>query len=170
MKCTHMQLFDAVEGVRYVCCLYGKRITVEPETCKGYEEAVRPLNVTAGRNIEDFGVRVEEVMEDEGANPMTMAYAIKALADEYGVTMGRVRRYASAKASYLVYLVTLPKETQKAVSDGKLPYSIANALRRVKDPQTHHEILMQVINGNLSLTKTKQLVSEKMKELKDNGK
>ena len=57
MKCTHMQLFDAVDGMRYVCCLYGKRITVEQETCKGYEEAVRPLNVTAGRNIEDFGVR-----------------------------------------------------------------------------------------------------------------
>ena len=170
MKCTHMQLFDAVEGVRYVCCLYGKRITVEPETCKGYEEAVRPLNIPTGRNIEDFGVRVEEVMEDEGANPMTMAYAIKALADEYGVTRGRVRRYASTKASYLLYLCTLPKETQKAISDGKIPYSIATALRRVKDPQTHHEILMQVINGNLSLSKTKRLVSEKMKELKDNGK
>ena len=165
-----MQLFDAVEGVRYVCCLYGKRIVEEPETCKGYDEAVRPLNVTAGRNIEDFGVRVEEVMEDEGANPMTMAYAIKALADEYGVTRGKIRRYCSAKASYLFYLCTLPKETQKAISDGKILYSIATALRRVKDPQTHHEILMQVINGNLSLSKTKRLVSEKMKELKDNGK
>lgn len=170
MKCTHMQLFDAVEGVRYVCCLYGKRIVEEPETCKGYDEAVRPLNVTAGRNIEDFGERVAEVMEDEGANPMTTAYAIKALSDEYGVTRGKIRRYCSSKASYLLYLCTLPKETQKAVSDGKLPYSIATALRRVKDPQTHHEILQRVINGNLSFTKTKRLVSEKMKELKENGK
>ncbi len=97
-------------------------------------------------------------------------HAIKALSDEYGVTRGKIRRYCSAKASYLFYLCTLPKETQKAISDGKIPYSIATALRRVKDPHTHHEILMQVINGNLSLTKTKQLVSEKMKELKDNGK
>ena len=37
MKCTHMQLFDAVEGVRYVCCLYGKRVTEEPEGCKGFQ-------------------------------------------------------------------------------------------------------------------------------------
>lgn len=37
LRCTHLYPFDAVEGERYVCCLYGKRIDEEPEGCKGFQ-------------------------------------------------------------------------------------------------------------------------------------
>ena len=37
LRCTHLYPFDAVEGERYVCCLYGKRIEKEPEGCKGFQ-------------------------------------------------------------------------------------------------------------------------------------
>lgn len=38
MICQHLLLFDAKEGVRYVCTLKGKRITEEPEKCDGFKE------------------------------------------------------------------------------------------------------------------------------------
>ena len=38
LSCRHILPFEAVEGVRYVCCLYGKRITEEPPQCKGYKK------------------------------------------------------------------------------------------------------------------------------------
>ena len=38
MKCQYLLLFDAKEGVRYVCTLKGKRITEEPEKCDGFKE------------------------------------------------------------------------------------------------------------------------------------
>ena len=37
LRCTHLYPFDAKEGTRYVCCLYGKRMTEEPEGCKGFQ-------------------------------------------------------------------------------------------------------------------------------------
>ena len=37
LRCTHLYPFDAKEGERYVCCLYGKRIEKEPEGCKGFQ-------------------------------------------------------------------------------------------------------------------------------------
>ena len=37
LRCSHLYPFEAKEGERYVCCLYGKRIDEEPENCKGFE-------------------------------------------------------------------------------------------------------------------------------------
>jgi hypothetical protein len=37
LRCTHLYPFEAKEGERYVCCLYGKRIEEEPENCKGFQ-------------------------------------------------------------------------------------------------------------------------------------
>lgn len=37
LRCTHLYPFKAKEGERYVCCLYGKRVTEEPEGCKGFQ-------------------------------------------------------------------------------------------------------------------------------------
>lgn len=37
LRCTHLYPFDAVEGERYVCCLYGKRIEEVPECCEGFQ-------------------------------------------------------------------------------------------------------------------------------------
>lgn len=169
LVCTHMQPFEAADGMRYVCCLYGKRIIEEPEACEGYDEAKRPANFHAQRSLDDFKERVQEVMDD-GAGPMTTAYAIRALADEYGVPRGRVKRYAGSKASCLLYLCMLPKETQDAVATGKVPYSVARILLAVKDPDVHHEVLQQAIKEHLSWEKTRRLVNEKIKELKNNGK
>ena len=39
--CQHLYIFEAKKEDRYVCCLYGKRITVEPEYCKGYKRKVK---------------------------------------------------------------------------------------------------------------------------------
>ena len=36
--CCHIFQFEAKEGVRYVCCRYGKRMTEEPLECKGYKK------------------------------------------------------------------------------------------------------------------------------------
>jgi hypothetical protein len=37
LRCSHLYPFEAKEGMRYVCCLYGKRVTEEPEGCKGFQ-------------------------------------------------------------------------------------------------------------------------------------
>lgn len=37
LRCTHLYPFEAKEGERYVCCLYGKRVTEEPECCEGFQ-------------------------------------------------------------------------------------------------------------------------------------
>lgn len=47
LRCTHLYPFDAVEGERYVCCLYGKRVTEEPEGCKGFKGGANKKVMTA---------------------------------------------------------------------------------------------------------------------------
>ena len=38
LTCCHIFTFEAKDGDRYVCCLYGKRMTEEPPSCKGYKK------------------------------------------------------------------------------------------------------------------------------------
>lgn len=38
LTCCHIFQFEAKEGVRYVCCRYGKRITEDLPSCKGYKK------------------------------------------------------------------------------------------------------------------------------------
>ena len=38
LTCCHIFHFEAKEGVRYVCCRYGKRMIEEPPSCKGYKK------------------------------------------------------------------------------------------------------------------------------------
>lgn len=41
LNCVHCLDFNAVEGVRYVCTLRGKRLYEDVENCKLYSEAVK---------------------------------------------------------------------------------------------------------------------------------
>ena len=40
LKCRHLLQFEAVDGIRYVCILKGKRIITEPENCDGFNEVL----------------------------------------------------------------------------------------------------------------------------------
>ena len=41
LKCQYCYVFNAKEGERYVCTLYGNRLLEDKEDCKGYVEAIK---------------------------------------------------------------------------------------------------------------------------------
>ncbi|MEO1760990.1 MAG: ParB/RepB/Spo0J family partition protein [Cyanobacteria bacterium J06629_18] len=63
-------------------------------------------------------------------------------------------------------LLNLPSDIQQALASGRIEYTKARAIARVKDKQQRTKLLKKVISQNLSLTQIKELIQELQPEEK----
>jgi ParB family chromosome partitioning protein len=62
-------------------------------------------------------------------------------------------------------ILKLPEDIKEILSSGKLEYTKAIAISKIKDEEKRVEVLKQVINEKLSLSKIKELVNKVLKEI-----
>ncbi len=100
-------------------------------------------------------------------NAMEVALAYQSLIDECRLTHDqlseKVGKNRSTITNYL-RLLALPAETQLALSANKISMAHARALAGVEDVARHLEILHSIIDHNLSVHQTEQLVKSSKQE------
>ena len=102
-----------------------------------------------------------ENIQRENLNAMEVALSYNALIEECRLTheqlSQRVGKDRSTITNYL-RLLNLPAETQLALSSGQISMAHARALINVEDPERHLAILHEIVNRQLSVHQTEQLV------------
>ena len=91
-------------------------------------------------------VNLSENIQREDPRPIQLAHAVRALTEDYGLTMkqvaGRLKR-SEAWLSNLLSLVMLPASIQESVANGKTPVSAAIELTKLptdKQVQTFNDL------------------------------
>ena len=120
-----------------------------------------PAYIRVATDTQMMEMALVENIQRENLNAMEIAFSYKALLEECQLTheqlSERVGKNRSTITNYL-RLHTLPAETQMALSSGQISMAHARALVNVDDPETHLHILHEIINRQLSVHQTEQLV------------
>ncbi|MBQ0160211.1 MAG: ParB/RepB/Spo0J family partition protein [Bacteroidales bacterium] len=110
-----------------------------------------------------------ENIQRENLNAMEVALSYNALVEECRLTheqlSQRVGKDRSTITNYL-RLLTLPSETQLALSSGQISMAHARALINIENPEQHLAILHSIVNRHLSVHQTEQLVKATKNEAK----
>lgn len=108
-------------------------------------------------------VALIENLQRVDLNPIEEAYAIKELLTGYGLTQeelaSRLGKSRPAITNAL-RLLTLPKEVQEMLRDGKLSAGHARALAALNEPEDVIEIANCVVDNKLSVRETEALVKK----------
>ncbi|MCQ2297276.1 MAG: ParB/RepB/Spo0J family partition protein [Bacteroidales bacterium] len=110
-----------------------------------------------------------ENIQRENLNAMEIAFSYEALITECKLTheqlSEKVGKDRSTITNYL-RLLSLPAETQLALSNGTISMAHARALVNIEDSEKHVELLRQIIDRQLSVRQTEQLIKEAKTEQK----
>lgn len=120
-----------------------------------------PAYIRVATDAQVMEMALVENIQRENLNAMEIAFSYNALIEECQLTheqlSERVGKNRSTITNYL-RLLNLPAETQLALSTDKISMAHARALVNVDDPETHLRILHEIINRQLSVHQTEQLV------------
>lgn len=110
-----------------------------------------------------------ENIQRENLNAMEIAFSYEALITECKLTheqlSEKVGKDRSTITNYL-RLLSLPAETQLALSNGTISMAHARSLVNIEDSEKHVELLRQIIDRQLSVRQTEQLIKEAKTEQK----
>lgn len=110
-----------------------------------------------------------ENIQRENLNAMEIAFSYNALITECKLTheqlSERVGKDRSTITNYL-RLLTLPAESQLALSNGEISMAHARALVNIEDPEEHLKILHEIIDRQLSVRQTEQLIKASKEKAK----
>lgn len=119
---------------------------IESGTCPDFK-----VKYTVSRlsDAEAALVNLSENLQREDPRPVQLAHAIRALVEDYGLTMkqvaGRLKR-SESWCSNLINLVMLPSAIQESVASGETPVSAA--LELVKLPGDQQIKVFESLNGD----------------------
>ena len=128
-----------------------------------------PAYIRIATDAQMMEMALVENIQRENLNAMEIAFAYNALIEECQLTheqlSERVGKNRSTITNYL-RLLNLPAETQMALSNEQISMAHARALINVEDPEQHLAILHEIINRQLSVHQTEQIVKAAKKEAK----
>lgn len=111
-----------------------------------------------------------ENIQRENLNAMEIALSYNALLEECHLTheelSQRVGKDRSTITNYL-RLLNLPAETQLALSSGQISMAHARCLVNVEEPERHIAILHEIVNRQLSVRQTEQMVKNEKADKKE---
>ena len=120
-----------------------------------------PAYIRVATDAQMMEMALVENIQRSDLGAMEVALAYQALIDECHLTHDqlseKVGKNRSTITNYL-RLLTLPAETQLALSAGRISMAHARALAGVEDVSRHLEILHTVIDRDLSVHDTEQMV------------
>ena len=122
-----------------------------------------PAYVRTATDIQMMEMALVENIQRENLNAMEIAFSYNALIEECQLTheqlSEKVGKNRSTITNYL-RLLNLPSETQLALSNEQISMAHARCLVNVEDTQTHLALLHDIINKQLSVRQTEQMVKE----------
>ena len=128
-----------------------------------------PAYIRIATDAQMMEMALVENIQRENLNAMEIAFAYNALIEECNLTheqlSERVGKNRSTITNYL-RLLSLPAETQMALSNDQISMAHARALVNVEDPEQHIAILHEIINRQLSVHQTEQIVKAAKQQAK----
>ncbi len=122
-----------------------------------------PAYIRIATDSQMMEMALVENIQRENLNAMEIAFSYNALIEECQLTheqlSEKVGKNRSTITNYL-RLLNLPSETQIALSSDQISMAHARCLVNVEDTQTHLALLHDIINKQLSVRQTEQLVKE----------
>lgn len=122
-----------------------------------------PAYIRVATDTQMMEMALVENIQRENLNAMEIAFSYAALIDECQLTheqlSERVGKNRTTITNYL-RLLNLPSETQLALSTNQISMAHARCLVNVEDPEAHLAILHSIIDRNLSVHQTEQLVKD----------
>ncbi len=122
-----------------------------------------PAYIRVATDTQMMEMALVENIQRENLNAMEIAFSYAALIDECQLTheqlSERVGKNRTTITNYL-RLLNLPSDTQLALSTNKISMAHARCLVNVEDPEAHLAILHTIIERNLSVHQTEQLVKD----------
>ena len=122
-----------------------------------------PAYIRVATDSQMMEMSLVENIQRENLNAMEIAFSYNALIEECQLTheqlSEKVGKNRSTITNYL-RLLNLPSETQLALSTDQISMAHARCLVNVEDTQQHLAILHDIINKQLSVRQTEQMVKE----------
>lgn len=122
-----------------------------------------PAYIRIATDSQMMEMALVENIQRENLNAMEIAFSYNALIEECQLTheqlSEKVGKNRSTITNYL-RLLNLPSETQLALSSEQISMAHARCLVNVEDTQTHLALLHDIINKQLSVRQTEQLVKD----------
>ena len=122
-----------------------------------------PVYIRIATDTQMMEMALVENIQRENLNAMEIAFSYNALIEECQLTheqlSEKVGKNRSTITNYL-RLLNLPSETQIALSSDQISMAHARCLVNVEDTQTHLALLHDIINKQLSVRQTEQLVKD----------
>jgi ParB family chromosome partitioning protein len=122
-----------------------------------------PAYIRVATDTQMMEMALVENIQRENLNAMEIAFSYNALIEECKLTheqlSEKVGKNRSTITNYL-RLLNLPSETQLALSNEQISMAHARCLVNVEDTETHLALLHDIINKQLSVRQTEQLVKE----------
>lgn len=125
-----------------------------------------PAYIRIATDTQMMEMALVENIQRENLNAMEIAFSYNALIEECQLTheqlSEKVGKNRSTITNYL-RLLNLPSETQLALSTDQISMAHARCLVNIEDTDTHLALLHDIINKQLSVRQTEQLVKEMAK-------
>ena len=125
-----------------------------------------PAYIRVATDVQMMEMALVENIQRSDLNAMEVALGYKALLEECRLTHDqlseKVGKNRSTITNYL-RLLNLPAETQLALSNDKISMAHARALADVDDMERHLEILHAIIERDLSVHQTEQMIKTEKK-------
>lgn len=122
-----------------------------------------PAYIRIATDTQMMEMALVENIQRENLNAMEIAFSYKALIEECQLTheqlSEKVGKNRSTITNYL-RLLNLPSETQLALSSDQITMAHARCLVNIEDPEQHLSLLHDIINRQLSVHQTEQMVKE----------
>lgn len=122
-----------------------------------------PAYIRIATDTQMMEMALVENIQRENLNAMEIAFSYNALIEECQLTheqlSEKVGKNRSTITNYL-RLLNLPSETQLALSTEQITMAHARCLVNIEDPEQHLALLHDIINRQLSVRQTEQLVKE----------
>lgn len=126
-----------------------------------------PAYIRIATDTQMMEMALVENIQRENLNAMEIAFSYKALVEECQLTheqlSEKVGKNRTTITNYL-RLLNLPSETQLALSNDQISMAHARCLVNVEDTETHLALLHDIVNKQLSVRQTEQLVKDLSKQ------
>ncbi len=129
-----------------------------------------PVIIKSLTDAEAAAIALIENLQREDLNPIEEAAGIRKLIEEYGYTQEEAAEKLSKSRPAIanaLRLLALPKDVMKLVEEGKLSAGHARALLGLEDEKLISDIASEIVEKQLSVRQTEQLVKALKKPKKE---
>lgn len=129
-----------------------------------------PVIIKSLTDAEAAAIALIENLQREDLNPIEEAAGIKKLIEEYGYTQEEAAEKLSKSRPAItnaLRLLSLPKDVSKMLEEGKISTGHARALLGLDDEQMISDIANEIVEKQLSVRQTEQLVKALKKPKKE---